>query len=138
MTEYDDLLKRAADGLPSIEKPEVKPEPKELPWAPYYCLDRYGEPYPVFMLSGVFEDRNGLRKVAVYEDKSHKAVISTVFLGLNHNWDGVNIEIWETMIFLNGEDVYCRRCGGYRENAIAMHERIVEDWREVVLSVTEV
>lgn len=51
--------------------------------------------------------------------------ISTVFLGIDHNF-GPRREpiLWETMVFggrLNNEQ---DRCGGNREQAEAMHERM--------------
>jgi len=59
--------------------------------------------------------------------------ISTVFLGLDHNWgDGPPI-LWETMVFLKdhegiryGEDIDMDRCSGSREQALAMHAAMVE------------
>lgn len=53
--------------------------------------------------------------------------VSTVFLGLDHNWaaEGPPI-LWETMVFnsrLNGQ---MDRCAGTREQAEAMHQQMIE------------
>jgi hypothetical protein len=54
-------------------------------------------------------------------------MVSTVFLGLNHNWrnDGPPI-LWETMVFGGPLDQEQDRCSGTREQAEAMHERMVK------------
>lgn len=53
--------------------------------------------------------------------------ISTTFLGLDHRFGGGGPPVlWETMVFggpLNGE---CERCSGSREQAEAMHFRMVK------------
>ncbi len=52
--------------------------------------------------------------------------VSTVFLGLDHNFgDGPPI-LWETLVFggpMNGQQT---RCAGSREQAEAMHEKMVQ------------
>lgn len=55
--------------------------------------------------------------------------VSTVFLGLDHNFSKKGPPVlWETMTFSNyAKFKYdCNRCAGNREQAEAMHERMVE------------
>jgi len=66
--------------------------------------------------------------------------ISTVFLGLDHNYgDKDGPVLWETMIFhddknANAElDLEQDRCSGSREQAEAMHARMVERVKAAVL-----
>ena len=55
------------------------------------------------------------------------AKVSTVFLGLNHNFDPDGPPIlWETMIFGGVHDQYQDRCSGNREQAEAMHLKAVK------------
>jgi hypothetical protein len=61
--------------------------------------------------------------------------ISTVFLGLDHNWHGGPPILWETMVFCNSDEdhplhQWMNRCSGSREQAIAMHERCVTSVKE--------
>lgn len=53
--------------------------------------------------------------------------ISTVFLGLDHSFGDGPPVLWETMVFgdgkLTGEQ---DRCTGNREQAEAMHQRMIE------------
>jgi hypothetical protein len=74
-----------------------------------------------------------LRWAAWYETAQRKVAdtrvgevrISTVFLGLDHQFDEGTPILWETMVFggtLNEEQ---DRCGGSREQAEAMHAAMV-------------
>jgi len=53
--------------------------------------------------------------------------VSTVFLGLDHNFepDGPPI-LWETMVFDGKLDREMDRCAGNREQAEAMHARMAQ------------
>jgi hypothetical protein len=57
--------------------------------------------------------------------------ISTVFLGLDHNFSNTGPPIlWETMMFSNRKNVdqnYMTRCAGSWEQAEAMHEAAVRE-----------
>lgn len=62
--------------------------------------------------------------------------IRTDFLGLDHGWGQAQPVLWETMIFtqapnhkLNNE---MDRCSGSREQALAMHARMVARCRKLV------
>ena len=52
--------------------------------------------------------------------------ISTVFLGLDHAFGGGAPVLWETMVFGGKLDQEQDRCSGSREQAEAMHARMVE------------
>lgn len=53
--------------------------------------------------------------------------VSTVFLGLDHSFDGGLPVVFETMVFPTGSwsEDYCERYHTYEE-ALAGHERVVE------------
>lgn len=53
--------------------------------------------------------------------------ISTVFLGLDHNWSKTGPPVlWETMVFGGELDQRQMRCTGAREQAEAMHAVMVK------------
>ncbi len=52
--------------------------------------------------------------------------VSTVFLSIDHSWLDKDPILWETMVFGGPLDQEQDRCGGNREQAEAMHERMVE------------
>ncbi len=50
--------------------------------------------------------------------------VSTIFLGIDHNYaDGPPL-LWETMVFSGKFDQEQDRCGGNRSDALAMHDRM--------------
>lgn len=55
-------------------------------------------------------------------------VISTVFLGLDHNWGAGPPLLFETMVFIDGESVLCERCSTWKQ-AEAQHAYILAQWR---------
>jgi hypothetical protein len=61
-----------------------------------------------------------------------RILVSTIFLGLDHNYMGGPPILWETMVFRVKEDgemygpLDSDRCTGTREQAIAMHEAMKE------------
>jgi hypothetical protein len=61
------------------------------------------------------EDRN------VRKDTFGKVLVSTVFLGLDHSWDGGEPLLFETMIFGGEHDQYQTRCSTWDE-AVIQHE----------------
>lgn len=94
----------------------------------YYVLDESGEPHAVTDVTTwgrAFEKQD--RVVAKDEVMGHE--VSTVFLGLDHNYDeGGSPHIWETMVFgPTSLDNHIDRCGGRRANAVAMHKRMLAD-----------
>lgn len=54
--------------------------------------------------------------------------VSTVFLGLNHNWGDGPPVLWETMVFgdTRGFDLDQDRCGGTWEQAEEMHWKMCD------------
>ncbi len=88
-----------------------------------YILDEQHNPVPCTSLlkwADWFEDRNN-RRVAATERGGVR--VSTVFLGLNHNWmvSGPPL-LFETMIFGGPHDQYMDRCSTWEE-AEQMHQR---------------
>lgn len=55
---------------------------------------------------------------------SRRLRVSTVFLGVDHGMGGA-LQVFETMVFEEGTDIYCRRCATYDE-AEEQHDYIVE------------
>lgn len=89
-----------------------------------YVLDEQGEPVLETDLMKWAEWFGTPARILAQEWVA-ESQISTVFLGIDHNWgDGPPI-LWETMVFngrLNGEQ---DRCSGSREQAMAMHAEMV-------------
>lgn len=56
-------------------------------------------------------------------------IVSTVFIGLDHNYGGGPPEIFETMVFKQGEatNLDCERCGTYKQ-ALKNHEYYVKQY----------
>jgi hypothetical protein len=90
----------------------------------YYTLNENGEPTaePDLMKWAVwYESAN--RKVAGTSVRG--ATVSTVFLGINHNFSEGPPILWETMIFGGPLDQEQSRCSGSREQAEAMHQSML-------------
>lgn len=60
----------------------------------------------------------------VGKDTIDGVLISTVFLGMDHNWGGGYPLLFETMIFGGERDQYQERCSTWDE-AVKMHEAAV-------------
>lgn len=91
----------------------------------YYILDSHHRPVPVDReLWSRWFSVNAAR-VVKQEDVGDVSV-STVFLGLDHNWNPSGPPIlFETEVFWNGQgDDEMDRCSTWDE-AVAMHERMV-------------
>lgn len=58
--------------------------------------------------------------------------ISTVFLGTDHSFSGGPPILWETMVFGGALDQEQDRCSGSKEQAEAMHIRMVDRVRRSV------
>lgn len=90
-----------------------------------YILDANWRPVPepnLLKWAKWLETAN--RQVAL--DKIGGGEISTVFLGLDHNWPSGPPVLWETMVF-GGELNHAQaRCAGNREQAEAMHAEVVQ------------
>ena len=100
------------------EKGNPRPEPDLLAWGKWYEASANNGARRVEDETIPGPNFGGLRMVSR---------VSTVFLGLDHNFAQKGPPIlWETMVFggpLNGE---MDRCAGSREQAGAMHRRMVE------------
>jgi hypothetical protein len=90
-----------------------------------YILNEKGEPVaePDLAKWGQQFEQTERRRVA--REQIGEATISTVFLGLDHGWGGGPPVLWETMVFGGVLDQECDRCSGSREQAEAMHARMV-------------
>jgi hypothetical protein len=91
----------------------------------YYTLTSHGKPtreYHVGKWNRWFESAD--RRVAV--DTIGESRISTVFLGIDHSFHGGPPILWETMIFGGPLDCEQDRCSGSRQDALAMHARMID------------
>lgn len=62
------------------------------------------------------EDGELARRVAL-SFLPNGARVSTVFLGLDHNWNGGEPLLWETIIFGGARDGYLQRYSSYKDAA---------------------
>lgn len=92
----------------------------------YY--DRAGNPMTLGEWAEKFEDNEYKRVVAT---EVGDARVSTVWLGLDHGWNGEAPVIFETMIFDGPYDEHQWRYST-EADAVAGHERIVKALREGV------
>ncbi len=94
----------------------------------YYLLDEKGEPVAesdIHKWAQWFEKANSVRVLEQTHVK--ESMVSTVFLGLDHNYSGSGHPIlWETMVFGGPMEGDQDRCGGSREQAEAMHKKMVD------------
>lgn len=92
-----------------------------------YILDHQGNPVlerDLFKWARWFETSGCSRQVA--DTIIGDARVSTVFLGLDHNYSGIGGPVlWETMVFGGKFNEYQDRCSGNREQAFAMHAEMV-------------
>lgn len=104
------------------DKGEPVPEPDLRKWAEWFEAS-----------CRPFKRRVKREKVGPYE-------VSTVFLGLNHNWGKGPPILWETMVFKSGKshDLDMDRCAGTREQAEAMHEKMAKKVRASLRKKTKV
>lgn len=88
----------------------------------YYKLNPEGEPVPcedVIEWGKWFERAN---RTVLRDELPNNVRVSTVFLGLDHNFGGPQPLLWETMIFGGPHADYQERYAT-REDAIAGHAR---------------
>jgi hypothetical protein len=101
-----------------------------------FILNAQGEPVvetDLLVWAKWFETEN--RSIAT--DIIGTCLVSTVFLGLDHNYDSRGGPVlWETMVFGGPAEVdHCRRrCSGTREQAEAMHFSVVNEVKAAVFS----
>lgn len=97
----------------------------------HYILDEKGTPVAVSLMAWADwfqKDLEQTRRVAISRIGPYK--VSTVFLGLDYNYSPTGPPVlWETMVFQKknpGHDIEMDRCSGSREQAEAMHQKMVE------------
>ena len=99
-----------------------------------YIFDDSGRPVrePDITKWGVFLKDRKRRRVAadVLTINGEEVRVSTVFLGMDHAWDGGPPVLWETMVFGGKLSEEQDRCAGNREQAEAMHARMLERVRQ--------
>lgn len=96
-----------------------------------FILNEAGEPIPCENLhewGRWFETENRIVARDVFLD----CRVSTVFLGLDHSFGKGPPILWETMVFGGEMNQEQDRCSGSREQAEAMHKRMVEKVRSHV------
>jgi hypothetical protein len=90
----------------------------------HWILNEQGEPVQVGLMTWARWLETGKQQVA--DDQVGETRVSTVFLGLDHNYTGVGFPVlWETMCFGGPLDMSLRRCSGSREQALAMHAEVL-------------
>ena len=110
-----------------------------------YILDDKGEPVALPVSTGVIggDDESFLKWGELIRSESRRVAsetidglfVSTVFLGVDHGWGDGPAILWETMIFADKAndghplDKEQMRCSGSREQALAMHQKMVEKVR---------
>lgn len=91
----------------------------------HYILNENGQPIPADLDTWArwFEKRDRILK----QEWIGRSWVSTVFLGLDHNYseEGPPI-LWETLVFGGKLKDEMTRCSGSREQAEAMHEEMVK------------
>jgi hypothetical protein len=93
-----------------------------------YILDENGRPVhePDLLKWGQWFEKG--ERVVAKTWIADEYEVSTVFLGLDYRWDTKGPPIvWETMVFdKERNDIECDRCAGTREQAEAMHAKMVD------------
>jgi len=91
----------------------------------YYILeDKKVLECDVYTWSNWFEKNFNARQVALSTVDFYE--ISTVFLGLDHNYFGGRPLMFETMIFIPMDDIYCKRHSTYEEAELGHEE--AKEW----------
>jgi hypothetical protein len=96
----------------------------------HYILDEHGEPKaePDMLAWARWFQASFMARVVKQDLLSDGSVVSTVFLGLDHQFGSGPPILWETYHFSklpDGNVLHGDRCGGSREQAEAMHARMV-------------
>lgn len=89
----------------------------------WFILDEHGEPKRAKTMEEWMLGHSNWEKHRVAFDKVGEAEISTVFRHVSCNNPP---DLWETMVFGGPFDHLTERCAGSREQAEAMHARVLE------------
>lgn len=94
----------------------------------HYILDKKGNPVVTDLMTWAKWFEKAERYVGLDQIGPYK--VSTVFLGLDHQYGKGPPVLWETMTFSNPPDLELdqiqKRCSGSREQAEAMHREVCE------------
>lgn len=93
-----------------------------------YILDENGNPQPEpdLIKWGMWLEK---AERHVGDDTIGDSRVSTVFMGLNHNYGQGAPILWGTMVFGGKLDQEQERCSGSREQAEAMHQNMIKKVR---------
>jgi len=92
----------------------------------HWILDENKKPKQVDLTTWATWFEKGDHRI-VKQETVGDAKVSTVFLGLDHNFGGGGPPIlWETMVFGGKHDQWQERCAGNWEQAESMHHQVVE------------
>ena len=98
----------------------------------WYMLDENKNPVPVETPLGWGDNRKIDTQRRVAETKFPNGTwVSTVFLGLDHNFNGGTPILFETMVFPKDDwgELDCERYCTYNE-AVEGHQTMVEKWKD--------
>jgi hypothetical protein len=104
---------------------DPQPEDDLLKWGEWFTNDERRIVRHQRWNGVVFPTDDGLRREG-------EVFVSTVFLGMDHNWFGGPPILWESMVFIDGEDCEQQRYSSLRE-AIIGHNTLVARYGGVVL-----
>ena len=90
------------------------------------CYDRSGKPMTMDEWSGRLKSERRVAETTLPDGKW----VSTIWLGLNHQYGDGPPLIFETMVFASGNDMSEHDMARYstEEEAIAGHEAMVKKW----------
>jgi hypothetical protein len=97
-----------------------------------YILDDNNNviPEPDTLKWGMWFEKSRKQRI-VAQETIGDSYVSTVFLGLDHNWEPSGSPVlWETLVFGGPMDEEMDRCSGSREQAEAMHARMIQRVKE--------
>lgn len=104
-------------------------------WNTYYILDGHTVvPCDHDTWLHWISDEDNFQKKRVALTQLGDLKVSTVFLGLDHNFSNAKIAIFETMVFGGPGDEDMERYSTWDE-AVEGHQRMVDKWKDVKTSL---